>query len=85
MLLDHLQASRHSASRPADTPRDFGTVIEGANKTAQASLARLVPGAKHITETHSGHDRMIDQPQLVTDAIRTVVDAVRRGDARLSD
>ena len=70
---------------PADTPRDFGTVIDGANKTAQGKLATLVPGAKHITETHSGHNMMIDQPQLVTDAIRAVVDAVRRGDARLSD
>jgi pimeloyl-ACP methyl ester carboxylesterase len=62
---------------PSDTPPDLGYVIDSANKIAQANLATLVPGAKHITETNSGHNMMIDQPQLVTDSIREVVDAVR--------
>lgn len=69
---------------PPDTPLDFGYVIDSANRIAQAKLATLVPGAKHITATHSGHNMMIDQPQLVTDSIREVVDAVRNGQATLS-
>jgi pimeloyl-ACP methyl ester carboxylesterase len=70
---------------PPDTPLDFGYVIDKANQTAQANLATLVPGAKHITDTHSGHNMMIDQPQLVTDSIREVVDAVRNGKSALSE
>lgn len=69
---------------PADTPPDFGHLIDGANKIAQANLANLVPGAKQITDTHSGHNMMVDQPRLVTDAIREVVLAVRNGDSALS-
>ncbi len=34
-------------------------------------------GARHITETHSGHHIHVEQPQLVIDAIREVVDAAR--------
>ncbi len=34
-------------------------------------------GAKHITNTHSGHPIALEQPQLVIDAIRAVVDEVR--------
>jgi pimeloyl-ACP methyl ester carboxylesterase len=33
--------------------------------------------AKHITDTNSGHNIEVYQPQLVTDAIREVVDEVR--------
>ena len=70
---------------PPDTPLDFGYVIDNANRIAQAKLATLVPGAKHITDTHSGHNMMIDQPQLVTNSIREVVDAVRNGKSTLSN
>ena len=64
---------------PADVPPDFGYVTDGAQKQAQARLAALVPGAKHITNTNSGHEIHKEQPQLVTDAIREVVEAVRSG------
>jgi pimeloyl-ACP methyl ester carboxylesterase len=63
----------------SDTPRDFGHVIDRANKVAQERLAHLVAGAKHLTKTHSGHNMMIEQPLLVTNAIREVVGAVRYG------
>lgn len=67
---------------PADTPPDFGAVIDRANGEAQAKLARLVPGAKHRKDTRSGHDMMIDQPRLVIGAIEEVVATVReRGGA----
>jgi pimeloyl-ACP methyl ester carboxylesterase len=64
---------------PADTPPDFGYVTDRAQKEAQAKLAALVPGAKHVTNTDSGHEIHKDQPQLVIDSIRDVVDAVRDG------
>ena len=64
-----------SGALPPDTPPDFGYVIDAAQKQAQEDLANLVPGAEHVTETDSGHDIHIEQPQLVIDAIRRVVDA----------
>jgi hypothetical protein len=54
----------------------------GAKATCQAwraahdHLATLL-GAKHITDTNSGHFIQGEQPQLVIDAIRQVVDTVR--------
>jgi pimeloyl-ACP methyl ester carboxylesterase len=68
-----------SGALPPDTPPDFGYVIDAAQKKAQEDLANLVPGAEHITETNSGHDIHNEQPQLVIDAIRQVVDADREG------
>jgi pimeloyl-ACP methyl ester carboxylesterase len=64
---------------PADVPRDFGYVTDAAQKKAQERLAKLVPGAKHISSTNSGHEIHKERPQLVIDAIRQVVDAVRGG------
>jgi pimeloyl-ACP methyl ester carboxylesterase len=61
----------------ADIPSDFGYVTDAAQKKAQERLAKLVPNAKHITDTNSGHEIHKEQPQLVIDAIREVVDAVR--------
>ena len=62
---------------PADVPPDFGYVTDAAQKQAQDRLAKLVPNAKHITRTNSGHEIHKEQPQLVIDAIRDVVEAVR--------
>ena len=63
----------------ADTPPDFGYVTDAAQKKAQERLAKLVPNEKHITNTNSGHEIHKEQPQLVIDAIREVVEAVRSG------
>jgi pimeloyl-ACP methyl ester carboxylesterase len=67
----------------ADTPPDFGYVTDTAQKQAHAKLAALVPGAKLVTKTDSGHEIHKEQPQLVIDAIREVVDAVRNGQTGL--
>jgi len=64
---------------PADVPPDFGYVTDTAQKQAQERLARLVPDAKRMTNTNSGHEIHKEQPQLVINAIREVVDAVRSG------
>jgi pimeloyl-ACP methyl ester carboxylesterase len=68
---------------PPDTPRDLGAVLDRANPKAQKELAALVPGAVHITDTHSGHNIMIDNAPVVIQAIRMVVDAVRAGQTSL--
>jgi pimeloyl-ACP methyl ester carboxylesterase len=46
----------------------------------QRELARLVPGARLVVATESGHDIQHEQPELVLDALRDVVLAVRAGD-----
>ena len=68
---------------PPDTPPDFGAVVDRANSAAQKELAALVPGAVHITDTHSGHNIMIDNAPVVIRAIRMVVAAVRAGQTSL--
>lgn len=76
------QVSGMIASRmlTKDTPPDAGYVTNAAQKVAQAKLAALVPGAKHITKTDSGYEIHKEQPQPVIDAIR---EAVIRGAAEL--
>jgi hypothetical protein len=64
---------------PADVPPDFGYITDAAQKEAQGRLARLVPNTKHITNTNSGHEIHKEQPQIVVDSIREVVDAVQSG------
>ena len=68
---------------PADIPPDFGYVTDAAQKKAQERLAKLVPNEKHVTNTNSGHEIHKEQPQLVIDAIREVVEAVSSGRRQL--
>jgi hypothetical protein len=68
----------------------------GARKSSQSAVLSQVstftrvcaydrPGnEKHITNTNSGHEIHKEQPQLVIDAIREVVDAVRSGRRQLT-
>jgi len=62
---------------PADTPLDFAPLVFQAHLKAQERLAQKLQ-AKHITETHAGHYVQTEQPQLVIDAIREVVERVRK-------
>jgi pimeloyl-ACP methyl ester carboxylesterase len=64
---------------PRDIPPDFGYVVDAVQAAAQADLAKLVPNAKHITNTNSGHDIQAEQPQLVIEAIGDVVSMIRNG------
>ena len=64
---------------PASVPTNFGYVTDAAQKKAQEKLAHLVPNAKHITNTNSGHEIHKEQPQIVVDAIRDIVEVVRCG------
>ena len=67
------------ACLPPIRPLEVGYVTDRAQKVAQANLAALVPGSKHLTKPDSGHLTHHDNPQLVTDSIHEVVDAVRAG------
>jgi pimeloyl-ACP methyl ester carboxylesterase len=63
----------------SDKRFDFGaggTETWPAWRTAQDRLAKLL-NAKHVSDTNSGHAIQMEQPRLVIDAIREVVDAVR--------
>jgi pimeloyl-ACP methyl ester carboxylesterase len=60
-------------------PADINIVTRQAQDVSQRQVAQLAPGAEHITETHSGHDIMLENPVLVADSILDVVAAVRDG------
>jgi pimeloyl-ACP methyl ester carboxylesterase len=62
---------------PPDTPPDFGAALWKAQLAAQDELAQIVPNAKHVTKTNSGHYLQLEQPKIVINAIREVVDTVR--------
>jgi pimeloyl-ACP methyl ester carboxylesterase len=70
---------------PAEVPADFGYITDAAQRKAQAELATLVPGARHIANTSSGHEIHKEHPELVSEAIIDVVDAVRAGRTRLGE
>lgn len=61
-----------------DAPASRGAELTAAHDRLAAQL-----GARHVTETASGHHIHVEQPQLVVDAIREVVDAVRSGRERI--
>ncbi len=58
-------------------PVDFPAALNRAWHTGQDALATLAPNAKHTVATKSSHYIQIQEPQLVIDAIRDVVAAVR--------
>jgi hypothetical protein len=59
--------------------QEFADALWAAQLAAQDELAKMFPGAEHITNTNSNHYIHNEQPQLVIDAIRQVVDAARDG------
>jgi pimeloyl-ACP methyl ester carboxylesterase len=65
------------AALPPDFPWDaFDTVWQ----ELQDELAALTPGARHVIATKSGHYIQVEQPELVIEAIRQVVEGVRHPD-----
>jgi pimeloyl-ACP methyl ester carboxylesterase len=69
----------YPAPTRADLPADINVVTREAQDVSQRQVAQLAPGAEHITQTHSGHDIMLENPVLVSDAILDVIAAVRDG------
>jgi pimeloyl-ACP methyl ester carboxylesterase len=67
--------------RPEPSPPGWpGEEVERLWQQLQRELARLVPGGRLVIATQSGHNIQDDQPELVLDAIRDVVRAVRADD-----
>jgi hypothetical protein len=62
---------------PPTVTVEFVNALWSAQIAAQAALARLFPGARHIINTRSHHYIHLEQPKLVINAIREVVGAVR--------
>ena len=58
--------------------KEFGELLFRANVDARSDLVNQVPGARHITDTDSGHYIHWEQPELVTAAVREVVEAARK-------
>jgi pimeloyl-ACP methyl ester carboxylesterase len=68
-----------SGELPAGVDQEFADALWAAQLAAQDELAKMFPGAEHITNTNSTHYIHTEQPQLVIDSIRQVVDAARDG------
>jgi pimeloyl-ACP methyl ester carboxylesterase len=66
--------------RPLDPGAPFVEETERLWLQLQRELTQLVPGGRLVVATESGHDIQDEQPELVLDAIRDVVLAVRAGD-----
>jgi pimeloyl-ACP methyl ester carboxylesterase len=69
---------------PAEVDQEFADALWAAQLAAQDKLAKKFPGAEHITDTNSTHYIQLENPQLVTDSIRQVVEAERDGAKRQS-
>jgi pimeloyl-ACP methyl ester carboxylesterase len=65
------------ATLPPDFPWD---ALEAVWQALQDELAALAPGARHVIATTSGHFIQVEQPELVIEAIRQVVEGVRHPD-----
>lgn len=59
-----------------DEPPAFAQAKERVWQELQLQLARLVPNAKHLIARDSGHIIQEEQPEVVVDAIRQVIEAV---------
>jgi pimeloyl-ACP methyl ester carboxylesterase len=69
----------------AEEAEQFRILLYNAWHDAIGALVSQVPGAKFIDDPHSGHYIHQEQPQLVIDSIREVVDAARVGSTTLVD
>lgn len=62
---------------PADAPVDFAPIVFQTHLNAQKRLTEMLH-AKSISKTHAGHYIQREQPQLVLEAIKEVVEKVRK-------
>ena len=67
---------------PPDVSPTLAAAVESAWTGAQHDLAQLLPGAHHVIATQSRHYIQQDQLELVIDAVRQVIKAVRNSVAQ---
>jgi pimeloyl-ACP methyl ester carboxylesterase len=68
---------------PSDLPAGLPAAVERAWTASQDELAGLQPDTPHVIATKSSHYVQIEEPQLVIDAIKQVVERARaHGSAR---
>jgi pimeloyl-ACP methyl ester carboxylesterase len=65
---------------PASTSGFAPEAMDSAWHLAEKNLVTLVPNARFVLARDSGHFVQLDQPEVVTEAIRQVVSGVRNGD-----
>lgn len=70
---------------PPIVTQEFADALWAAQVAAQDGLAALFPAGQHIKNTNSGHYIQLEQPQLVIDSIRQVVDDVRNLNPAVDD
>jgi pimeloyl-ACP methyl ester carboxylesterase len=73
-----LSARQHEPF-PDDFPPDLAVQIRTLVEDTQRELATLSSTSVHVLAEESGHFIHVDQPQVVIEAIRQVVEAVRAG------
>jgi pimeloyl-ACP methyl ester carboxylesterase len=74
VVLSHSRELPNPFGFPPDWPI---AALEHAFQASQDRLAELVPHARHVIATKSGHYIQLEQPELVIDAIRSVVARAR--------
>jgi pimeloyl-ACP methyl ester carboxylesterase len=82
LTADRPQLTRKALAKgqfSAGVNQEFADALWAAQLAAQEKLAKKFPGAEHITDTNSTHYIQLENPQLVSDSIRRVVDAKRDG------
>jgi hypothetical protein len=79
VVLSHNLPMEFPADLLAHLPPDFVAAEEKLWREGQDALVALVPGARHVVATKSGHIIQKTEPDLVITAVRQVVEAVRRG------
>jgi hypothetical protein len=57
---------------------EVAAALDQAWQQMQTELAELSPQGTRVVATESGHYVQLDQPQLVIDAVKQVVAAVRQ-------
>lgn len=72
-----IASGRASGAIPEFVTLEFTDALWAAQVAAQTRFAAKYPGAAHVTRTDASHYIHIDNPAVVVDAIRDVVDQVR--------
>jgi pimeloyl-ACP methyl ester carboxylesterase len=75
-------SGRASGAFPEFVTKEFTDALWAAQLQAQNKFASMYPAAAHITATNATHYIHEDNPQLVIDSIRDVVDQVRSESSR---